>query len=380
MLRPDLVSAEMVEIYENRDLAEEFAAMSVPKTFINGNETSQGLEPEENFVESLISGEAVEGMLLPDMELKEEYDLVILGGGPAGLTASIYSSRSGLETLLIEQGTLGGQMSLTPMIENYPGYPQIAGRTLVELMVKQALEYSPIVEGAGIKEITSKDGRFRITTNKGTFSARGIIVATGASHRKLGLPNEDRLAGRGVSYCATCDGYVFKDGGRVVVVGGGNSALTDAIYLDGLGSKVTIIHRGDSFRAEKRLVDIVSERGIDVVYSSMLADILGQKKVEKVIVENKTNGDKREIGCDGVFISVGYEPNSKIASDLGVAIGPGGYVMADEKQKTNVPFVYAAGDLTGGVKQITVAVGQGSVAAISAFEDLSEKSLKDPIK
>jgi thioredoxin reductase (NADPH) len=379
-MRPEMVSAEMVEIHENRDLAEEHGAMSVPKTFINGNNTSEGLEPEENFIESLIKGEAVEGVLVPTMELKEDYDLVILGGGPAGLTASIYASRSGLETLLIEKGTLGGQMSLTPLIENYPGFPQIAGRTLVEMMVKQALEYSPIIEGASIKDISRTGELFSVVTTKGTFGARGIIIATGASHRKLDIPGEDRLAGRGVSYCATCDGYVFKDGGRVVVVGGGNSALTDAIYLDGLGSIVTIVHRRDSFRAEKRLVDIVRERGIKVIYNSSILDISGQKKVENVTVEDTSTGGKSVIECDGVFISVGYEPNSQIAAGLGVTIGAGGYVVADERQKTNVPHVYAAGDLTGGVKQITVAVGQGSVAAISAFEDLSEKRLKDPLK
>jgi len=377
---PELVSAEIVEIYENRDLAEEHGAMSVPKTFINGKSTSEGLEPEENFAASLVKGEADEGEVLPHLELKENYDLLILGGGPAGLTASIYASRSGLDTLLIEQGTLGGQMSLTPLIENYPGYPKIAGRTLVEMMVKQALEYSPILEGATINEVSRSGERFKVVTTKGTFGARGIILATGATHRKLDLPGEDRLAGRGVSYCATCDGYVFKDGGRVVVVGGGNSALTDAIYLDGLGSVVTIVHRRDSLRAEKRLVDIVKDRGINIIFNSILLDISGQKKVEKVTIEDLTTGGKSDIECDGVFISVGYAPNNQTARELGITIGPGGYVEADDRQKTNVPFAYAAGDLTGGVKQITVAVGQGSVAAITAFEELSGSNLKGPLK
>jgi len=374
-----MVSAEMVEINENRDLAEEHGAMSVPKTFINGNETSPGLEPEENFIASLLKGEAALDIVPSSVELKDEYDLVILGGGPAGLTASIYASRSGLDTLLIEQGTLGGQMSLTPIIENYPGYPQIAGQTLVDMMVKQSLEYTPILEGASIKEI-KPGNRFSVSTSKGMVRARALIIATGASHRKLGLEDEERLAGRGVSYCSTCDGYLFKDGLAVVVVGGGNSALTDAIYLDGIGAKVTLVHRRDTFRAEKRLVDIVTERGIKIMYNSRLVDISGKSKVEKVTVEDVSTGGRQDLACDGVFISVGYDPNSDIARGLGAELDPAGYVLADDKQKTSVPFVYAAGDITGGVKQITVAVGQGSVAAITAFEELTGSRLKGYIK
>lgn len=358
-------------------MAEEHGALSVPKTFINDTETSHGLEPEENFIAALIKGGPVETALPTggkDLELKD-YDLIILGGGPAGLTASVYASRSGLSTLLLEQGTLGGQMSLTPLIENYPGFPQIAGKTLVELMVKQATEYVPILDGVGIKSV-KHDGIFSVETGKGVFTSRALILATGASHRKLGLPDEERLAGRGVSYCSTCDGYMFKDGKDVVVVGGGNSALTDAIYLDGLGAHVTLVHRREAFRAEQRLVDIVKERGIKVLMESSLSGIKGENKVELALIENVKTSESTEIACDAVFISVGYDPNNAIAAGLGAKTDEAGYVITDEKQRTSVPMLYASGDLTGGVKQITVAVGQGSVAAITAFEDLRGKPLK----
>lgn len=369
------MSVEIVEIYENRDMAERDGALSVPKTFINGEETSQGLESEEAFIESLISGRKATVVVHSKHALKEKYDVVIFGAGPAGLTAAIYAQRSGLDTAIFERATIGGQIAITPIVENYPGFPRIAGNTLVEMMAKQAMQYVPIAEGMAVSDVRVEGGTFRLATERGEFAARAIILATGASHRKLGAKGEEALGGRGVSYCSTCDGYLFKDGKRVIVVGGGNSALTDALYLDSIGAKVSIVHRGDSFRAEQRLQDSVRERGIEARMQSELSAIHGKAHVEAVSVKGPDGKVMRE-SVDGVFISIGYEPNTDFARRLGVEITKAGYIKADATQRTSVPHVYAAGDVTGGVKQITVAVAQGSVAAISAFEDLNQKRVR----
>jgi len=369
------VSVEIVEIYENRDLAERDGALSVPKTFISGEESSEGLESEEAFIESLITGKKATVVVHSKHKLKDNYDVVIFGAGPAGLTAAIYAQRSGLDTAIFERATIGGQIAITPVVENYPGFPRIAGNTLVEMMAKQAMQYVPIAEGMAVSDVKRDGGVFRLSTERGEFTTRAIILATGASHRKLGAKGEEALGGRGVSYCSTCDGYLFKDGKRVIVIGGGNSALTDALYLDSIGAKVSIVHRGDSFRAEQRLQDSVRERGIEMLMNSSVTEIHGKTSVEAVSIKGPDGKIRRE-AADAVFISIGYEPNTDFARKLGAEITPQGYIKVDSSQRTSVPGAYAAGDVTGGVKQITVAVAQGSVAAISAFEDLNQKRLR----
>ncbi|UCD34115.1 MAG: FAD-dependent oxidoreductase [Nitrospiraceae bacterium] len=370
--RKDLVSAEIIEIYQNQDLAEQEGAMSVPTTYVDETHTSSGLEPEENFMESLIEGRPVRYVMPAGMEDKRDYDLVILGGGPAGLTAAMYAERSGLRSIVFERANIGGQITITPVVENYPGIQRIAGKTLVDMLARQTLEYAPVLQGVSVDAI-SVQGRkgFEVRTSRGIYHARGIIIATGAEHRRLNIPGEARLAGRGVSYCATCDGFLFREGKKVVVIGGGNSALTDALYLDSLGAQVTILHRKDAFRAQARLQDALKQRNIPVLWNSSAMEILGDKKVESLKIENLTSGTKEEREANGVFIAIGYDPVNAIAGKLGLRLSKEGYVIADDRQRTSMPFVYAAGDVTGGIKQITVAVGQGSVASLSAFEDLS---------
>lgn len=377
--KPGLVSAEIIEIYENRDLAEKYAAMSVPKTFVGEENTSKGLDPEEYFMEALVHGHRIDYVPPVGREELRDYDIVILGGGPAGLTAAIYAERSGLKSIVLERAAVGGQVAITPVVENYTGFPSIAGKTLVELMARQAMEYTLVLQGVGDVEAKKTEKGFEVKTSRGIYTAKALILATGASHRKLDVPGEKKFEGRGVSYCATCDGYLHRDGGKVVVVGGGNSALTDSVYLDSLGAKVTLVHRRDTFRAEDRLQQALFQRGIPVHYNSRLKEITGKNAVEKVKLEDVKTGKTTELMAGGAFISIGYEPNNETAGALGLALDEYGYIKTDPWQRTSLQGVYAAGDVTGGIKQIAVAVGQGSVAAITAFEDLTQKRLRTPL-
>jgi len=367
--RNDLVSAEIIEIYENRDLAQKYAAMSVPKTFVGETLVSAGLQPEEYFMESLIEGSPVDYVIPAGREELRDYDIVIVGAGPAGLTAAVYAERSGLKTIIFEKANVGGQIAITPVVENYPGFSSIAGKTLVDLMAKQAMEYTLLLQGVEVIDIRKKEAGFEVVTGRGTYNARSIIIATGADSKRLEAPGENRLSGRGVSYCATCDGYFFKDGRNVIVVGGGNGALTDALYLDSLGAHVTLVHRRESFRAEERLQQSVFQRNIPVLWNSRIKEILGSKLVEKVTIEDVSTGKLKDIKTEGVFVAIGYEPNNEVAKKLGLDMDAEGYIKVDDKMRTSLPMIYAAGDITGGVKQIVVAVSQGSVAALSVFED-----------
>lgn len=369
--KPDLISTEAVEIYENRDLAEKFGAMSVPKTFVNDILTSSGLESEEYFIESVVEGKRAEHVLPVGFEDIREYDVVILGGGPAGLTSAIYAERSGLRSIIFERLNVGGQVAITPVVENYPGFARIQGKALVDMMAQQATQYAPIVQGISVDNIKKTDEGFEVSTPRGPYKARAIIIATGAAYRTLDVPGEKEFTGRGVSYCATCDGYIFKDGKAVVVVGGGDTALTDALYLESIGAHVNVVHRRDSFRAEERLQQSVFQRNIPVHWNSRITKITGKEVVEHASIEDLKSGQIRDLKVDGIFIAIGYKPNTEIAVKLGVELDGNGYIKTDRGQRTSVPFVYAAGDITGSEKQIAVAAGQGSIAAISAFEDLS---------
>ncbi|MEW6713463.1 MAG: FAD-dependent oxidoreductase [Nitrospirota bacterium] len=369
--KKDMVSVEIIEIYENLDLAEKYAAMSVPKTFVGETLIAPGLLPEDYFIESIVEGKPVEYVMPAGRQDLRDYDIVVIGGGPAGLTAAMYAERSGLKSIVFESANAGGQISITPVVENYPGFARIAGRTLVDMMVKQTLEYSLLLQGVGVSEIKKKKDGFEVATGRGIYNARAIIIATGAGSRTLNASGETSLAGRGVSYCATCDGYLFKDGKNVIVVGGGNSALTDALYLDSLGAHVTLVHRRDTFRAEERLQQSVFQRNIPVLFNSVVKEIHGKTVVEKVTIEDIITGNKRDMAAQGVFIAIGYEPNNDLAKKIGLELDEEGYVKVDGHMRTSMPLVYAAGDITGGVKQIVTAVSQGAVAALTVFEDIS---------
>jgi thioredoxin reductase (NADPH) len=377
--RPDLISAEAIEIYENQDLANALSSMAVPQTIINRAVTLAGLQPEPWFIEALLTLQ--DPHTAPPRILGEtlEMDLVIIGGGPAGLTAAIYAARAGLACVVIEKGNVGGQVAITPVVENYPGFMRIGGKSLVDMITQQALQYADVNTGESVLDISrdKQAGRFSIKTSYAIYIARGLMLATGADYRRLGAPGAEQFYARGVSYCATCDGYFFKDGKKVVVVGGGNTAVTDALYLHNLGAQVTLVHRRDSLRAETRLQENLKQTGIPVLWNSEVREITGDKVVRSVKIENTGTKAVTEMAVDGVFIGIGYAPNNDIAKMLGLELTNDGYIKTDlATMRTSVQHVYAAGDITGSPKQIVVAVAQGSMAAMTAFEELQRGGAK----
>jgi thioredoxin reductase (NADPH) len=374
VIRPDMVSAEAVEIYENQDLAESLGSLAVPQTFMNNTFTGAGLQPEPLFVESLLSLKEPQVASTQISGEPQEKDLVIIGGGPAGLTAAIYAVRAGLNSVVIEKGNLGGQVAITPVVENYPGYMRIGGKSLVDLIAQQAAQYAEIHVGEFITEVrkAEQDGKIHLKTNHAIYITKGLVIATGVGNRALEAPGAQKFYGRGVSYCATCDGYFFKDGKNVVVVGGGNTAITDALYLHNLGAKVTLVHRRDKLRAEARLQKTFEQSGIPALWNSEVREISGDKIVKAIKVEDKKTGKMQEMPVDGIFVAIGYVPSNDIAKQLGLELDGQGYIKTDlVTMRTSMPGVYAAGDITGASKQIVVAVAQGSVAAMTAFEDLT---------
>jgi thioredoxin reductase (NADPH) len=366
--RPEFVSLEIIDIQANPDLADRYDAQSVPQTFANGTLIAMGAQPEELFMASLEKMEQ-QTVYIPESDAEEvECDLVIVGGGPAGLTAGIYAARSGLKSVIVERGVLGGQVATTPIVENYPGFTQVGGKTLVDILVSHALEYVNIFPNEEVMEIEPGEP-IVVTTNRRRFKTTAVLLATGASHRHLDVPGETRFSGRGVSYCATCDGPLFK-GKRVIIVGGGDSAVTEALHLRNVGVDVKIVHRRDRLRAQEHLTRNLEANGIHVVYDTQVEEITGNESVEGVILYNNRTGDTTNMAVDGVFVAVGYEPATVLAQKIGAEITSDGYIKRDRRHRTTVPGIYSAGDVEGGYKQIVTAAGQGSEAALSVFEDL----------
>jgi thioredoxin reductase (NADPH) len=366
-----LITTEIIEIYENKDLATQYNAYSVPQVFIDNQLVGQGLQPEDVFIEEVITAAPIKIKAFEGTQ-KIEKDLLIIGAGPAGLTAAIYAERSGLKSVVIEKANIGGQVAITPIVENYPGFTKIAGKTLMDMMAQQAIQYTEIHEGEEVLKINKSGGIFDIKTNKTSYSANAILIATGAESKKLDVPGEKQFQGKGVSYCAACDGYFFKDSKKVVVVGGGNTAATEALYLKNIGVDVTLIHRRDKLRAESFLQKSLSDNKITILWKSEVKEILGDKLVTGIIIENSNDKSTKTLQIDGVFIAIGYVPNNDLAKKLGIAVDDEeGYIKIDSSHRTNINGIYAAGDITGGVKQIVTAVGQGAVAAMTIFEDIS---------
>ena len=366
--KPDVVTLEIIDIQANPDLADQYESQSVPQTFANDILIARGAQPEELFISSLEKMEQ-QSVYIPEVDADEvEADLVIVGGGPAGLTAGIYASRSGLKAVVVEKGVLGGQVATTPVVENYPGFTQVGGKTLVDLMVSHALEYAQIFQGEEVMEI--KPGEtIEVLTTRRKFLTKAVLLATGANYRKLGVPGEERLAGRGVSYCSTCDGPLFK-GKRVIMVGGGNSAITEALHLHHLGVGITIVHRKETFRAQDFLVKSVVDNNIPVLWNTEIKEIKGQDRVREVVLYNNKTGKTMTMEADGVFIAIGYAPAVELARKIGVELTKEGYVKKDARHRTNIPGVYSGGDVEGGYKQIVTATGEGAAAAMVIFEDL----------
>jgi thioredoxin reductase (NADPH) len=374
IIKPDLVSVEAVEIYQNQDLAENLGSLAVPQTFMNGIFTGAGLQPEPLFVESLLTLKEPQIGTAQISGEPMEKDLVIIGGGPAGLTAAIYAVRAGLSSVVVEKSNLGGQLAITPVVENYPGFFRIGGKSLVDLIAQQAAQYADVHVGETVLEVVRdrQDNRIYLKTNHAIYITKGLVIATGVQSRLLEAKGAQAFYGRGISYCATCDGYYFKDGKQVVVVGGGNTAVTDALYLHNLGAKVTLVHRRDVLTCEARLQETLKQSGIPVLWNSEIREILGDKVVKSVKIEDKKSGTTKEMPVDGVFVGIGYVPSNDMAQQLGLELDAQGYIKTDlTTMRTSLPRVYTAGDITGAPKQIVVAVSQGSIAAMTAFEDIS---------
>ena len=302
----------------------------------------------------------------------EKYDIIIIGAGPGGLTSAIYAGRQGTKNLMIDRDLAGGIGREVPEMENYPGFDNISGLELIEKMKAQATKNTELHEMEAVTEIVKTDDEYRFTvkTNKAEYQSKTIILATGSSHRHLDAKGEDEFLGKGVSYCATCDGFFFQDR-NIIMVGGGNSALQEALYLNNLGAHVTLIHRKDEFRAQKHLQNQIKEARINTIMNATVEEIKGSMLVESVTLKDTKTGELSDLSVDGVFISVGYVPHTELAEQLGVELDESGHIIIDKDQKTNVDYVYAIGDVCVGLKQWIVACGEGAVAATSAFHDIS---------
>ena len=305
----------------------------------------------------------------------DKYDIIIIGAGPGGLTAAIYAGRQGTKNLMIDRDLAGGIGREVPEMENYPGFDSISGLELIEKMKEQAIKNTELHEMEEVEEIIQNDGEYRFTvkTSKGEYQSKTVILATGSSHRHLDAKGEEEFKGKGVSYCATCDGFFFA-GRDIIMVGGGNSALQEALYLKNLGANVTLIHRRDEFRAQKHLQNMIKEAGIKTILNATVKEIKGEMLVESVILKDTKTGELTEYPTNGVFISVGYIPHTELAAQLGVDLDESGHIITDKEQKTNVDYVYAIGDVCVGLKQWVVACGEGAVAATSAYHDLKENN------
>lgn len=301
--------------------------------------------------------------------MSQAKDVVIIGGGPAGLAAAIYTGRGRLETIVLEKGMPGGQILLTDWVENYPGFPE--GAVPFELMEnfrKQAERFGAKIEMDEVKEIRGKQNLWEVIGNRGEYLAKAVIVASGSVYRRLGVENEGKFTGRGVSYCATCDGAFFKDK-EVAVAGGGDWALTEASFLTKFCKKVRMIHRRDQFRGEKILQErVINDNKIEIHWNHVVKKISGTEKLESVTIQNTKDSKTTELKLDGLFISVGMIPNSHFVKDL-IDTDEQGQIKVRKNMATSQPGIFAAGDVTDACPdQMATAVGTGVAAAIAVDE------------
>jgi len=300
------------------------------------------------------------------------YELIIIGGGPAGLAAGIYAARDSLDCLLFEKDTSGGQLMLATEVANYPGFSAaLTGDELAERMREHACRFGLSVQRETVVALDVRGSAISVTTDKGRYRARAVIVATGSSYRFLGVPGEERLRGRGVSYCGSCDGPLFR-GRSLVVVGGGDTALEEALFLTRFAAEIRIVHRRHELRAKRYLQKLAfAHKKIGFILDSVVREIRGQERVTGVLIEDVREGSTRELTCDGVFIFIGAQPNSRFMEGC-CARDEGGYVVTDCNMRTSATGVFAAGDVRkDSVRQIASAVGDGVTALIRAEQFLS---------
>lgn len=296
------------------------------------------------------------------------YDMIILGAGTAGLSAAIYGVRSGLSVLVIEKNYHGGQIVNTPDVENYPGIMKISGYEFVENLYRQVTALGVKIVYEQIKGMDLRPAVKTVVTSEHNYQAKTVIIANGAAHRHLKCPGEDKLIGKGVSYCATCDGAFYRDQ-DVCIVGGGNTALEDALYLANNCRRVYLVHRSDAFRANKVTIDAVKSRpNIEIIYNSTVEEILGNETVTGVVLKDNRSYAKHELAVNGVFVAIGLEPENQMFAGM-IRLDANGYIVAGEDCKTNLAGVYVAGDTrTKKVRQLVTAAADGAVAATEAAQ------------
>lgn len=301
------------------------------------------------------------------------YDIIIIGGGPAGLTAGLYASRARLQTLLIENGLFGGQMTTTELIENYPGFPKgISGDELSRLMEEQAKRFGMETISDEVVEVGLEREFKKVKTHEGNFLCRVLIICTGTEYRKLGVPGEEEFKGRGVSYCATCDGAFFRDS-RIIVVGGGDSALTEAVFLTKFVKELTLIHRRDALRATKIYQErALSNPKIKFLWNSVLQEIKGDTVVRSAVVKNVKTGELKEVETEGAFLFIGLVPRTQFLKGV-IQLEEAGYIVTNENCETSVRGIFAAGDCRKKLlRQVSTSVGDGATAAFAAEKYLEE--------
>ena len=307
--------------------------------------------------------------------MSKRHEVIIIGGGPAGLTAGLYTSRAGLNTLLIERGIFGGQIVNASQIDNYPGFPEgVSGFDLASLMEQQATKYGLETTTAEVTAIRPESTHYIIITPEGNFEAKAVIIAAGSEYRKLGVSGEEKLTGRGVSYCATCDGFLFRDM-DIAVIGGGDTAITDALELSQHANKVYVIHRRDQLRAGHVLQQqALTHPKLKPVWDTVVDEIIGESKVNSLKLRNVKTDEATSLPVAGVFVAIGIEPRSQCFSSL-VELNETGHIKTDELMATSAPGVFAAGDIRkNSPRQVSSAVGDGATAALSAFKYLRERS------
>ena len=300
------------------------------------------------------------------------YDMIVVGGGPAGYTAALYAARAGLSTLVLEKLSAGGQMALTDQIDNYPGFEEgIDGFTLAEQMQRQAEKFGARTEYAEVEKLDLNASPKVLHTSEGTFQAKTVAFATGANPRELGIPDEAALVGRGVAYCAACDGMRYK-GKTVVVVGGGNSAAADALILSRIAQKVILVHRRDTLRATKVYHEpLMKTQNLEFRWNSTVSALLHEEEVTGVRLKDTVTGAETEVPCDAVFVSIGRKPATELVEGQ-LELDRSGYIVADETTRTNIPGVFAVGDVrTKPLRQVVTAVADGAVAVHMAEEYLA---------
>jgi len=297
----------------------------------------------------------------------KKYNVIIIGGGPAGLSAGIYTARARLKSLLIERGAIGGQILNTEWVENYPGFPDgVSGIDLTEAMHKQAEKFGLETLLADVTGVKLTDVQKTVETSEDSYAAQAVIIASGSERQKLGIPGEAEYTGKGVSYCATCDGAFFRDK-PVAVVGGGNAAITEALELTKFASDITVIHRRDELRATKILQEkAFTEPKIKILWDSVVDEITGDTFVKKVKVSNVKTKKKSTLNVAGVFMAVGFKPNTEYLKGA-IKLDKNNAIITDDKMATNVPGVFAVGDIrSGSIRQVISATGDGAVAAVNA--------------